>query len=100
MHYSILIDRTIRVPPGQVVKTTYVPVERVKMACRDRMPVGDVGAAYNALIQAEGCAVYPTPIGYFEDDSDTFVLIDGRHAFIAMLMLGYSHILVSYLQPQ
>src|SRR5690606_39864802 len=46
-------DRGLAVPPGATVRTGYVPVHDVRLACKARMAVGDVEAAYRRRI---GCA--------------------------------------------
>lgn len=90
-------DRALRVQPGWTVETGYVDVFRIRMACRDRMAVGDVGAAYHKALQLGNDEQFPCPTG--EWDGDTFVLQDGRHHWISCLMLGKSHMLVSWLAP-
>lgn len=93
---SIAGDRTIRVPSGAIVRTNYVDVFKVKLACRERMAVGDVGAAYQKVLQLGDHEQFPCPVGYWEED--TFVLQDGRHHWIASIMLGKTHILVSWIE--
>lgn len=87
-------DRSISVPPGHVVETDYVAVERVRMACRERMAIGDVERAYKRRLQLGEHQPWPCPRGYWE--GSTFVIEDGRHEYIATLMLGHSHILVAW----
>lgn len=95
-------DRTIRVPKGQVVRTGYASADRVRLACTDRMAIGDVERAYRRRIQLDGDQPWPPPTGYWLSDVDgamTFVLEDGRHEFVAALMLGYREILVAWVEP-
>lgn len=88
-------DRSIRVPAGQVVVTGYVAVEDVKLACRAPMAVGDVERARARLLHCGRGQPFPCPVGYW--DGGRFVIKDGRHEFVAGLMLGRSHILVAWL---
>ncbi len=90
-----MTDRCINVPPGQVVQTGYVDVFRVRLACRERMAVGDVDRAFQKLLRAGHHQPFPCPVGAW--DGDTFILHDGRHEWIASLMLGKTHILVAWL---
>ncbi len=91
-------DRNLVVEPGQVVQTGYVPVERVKLACKERMAMGDVENAYRRILQLDGAQAWPPPVGYWEEGPERqFVILDGRHAFVAYLMLGYSRVLVAWL---
>lgn len=89
-------DRSMSVPPGHRVATGYVEVHRVRLACRDRMAVGDVSASYQRLLQMGGEQPWPCPNGAWEDD--TFVIHDGRHQYVASLMLGYEYILVAWIE--
>lgn len=88
-------DRSTRVPPGRTVATGYVDVFKVRLACRERMAVGDVGAAYQKAIQLGDAEQFPCPTGYW--DGERFILQDGRHHWVACVMLGKSHMLVSWL---
>ena len=68
-------DRSLSVPPGQLVVTGYVPVDAVRLACRARMAVGDVDRAYQRRLQLGHNQPWPCPRG--EWDGDRFVIIDG-----------------------
>lgn len=94
---SIAADRSLAVPPGMLVRTGYVAVHKVRLACRDRMAVGDVKEAYEKLLQLGSHQPHPSPNGYW--DGDTFVIKDGRHQYVASLMLGHEHMLVAWLEP-
>lgn len=89
-------DRSMAVPPGHIVRTGYVPIEQVTMACRDRMTPGDVKGAYDRLLQLGGNQPHPSPRGHWE--AGRFVVVDGRHQFVASLMLGFTHLLVAWVE--
>lgn len=89
-------DRSIRVPGGNRIHTDYVNVFAVRLECRDRMAVGDVAAAYDKCLQLGRDEQFPCPTGYWE--GETFVLLDGRHHWIASIMLGKTHILVAWIE--
>ncbi len=89
-------DRSMRVPPGYLVRTTYVPVFSVRLACRERMAVGDVANAFQKRLQLGCDEPFPCPTGHW--DGSEFVICDGRHQWVASVMLGKSHILVSWLE--
>lgn len=93
---AIAEDRSIAVPPGHIVRTGYVPVEQVTMACRERMTPGDVKGAYERLLQLGGHQPWPAPRGHWQ--GDRFVVVDGRHQFVASLMLGLTHMLVAWVE--
>lgn len=92
-------DRSLRVPPGHLVVSGYVDVHRVRFACRDRMAVGDVDAAYRRVVANGGDFLHPTPVGRWVEDG-FFEITDGRHEFVARLMLGYHSILVTWLEAR
>lgn len=87
-------DRSLAVPPGATVRTGYVAIDAVKLACRDRMAVGDVDRAYQRRLQLGDHQPWPCPRGHWE--GDRFVVVDGRHDVIAATMLGLDHVLVAW----
>lgn len=93
---SFALDRSMKVPPGHIVKTGYVDVFKIKLACRDRMAVGDVGAAYQKLLQLGDHEQFPCPTGKWK--GKIFELHDGRHQWVASIMLGKTHMLVSWVE--
>jgi hypothetical protein len=95
---AFAVDRSLLVGAGQVVRTDYVDVFKCRLACRDRMAVGDVAGAYQKLLQVGDASVWPCPNGHWE--GDTFVIHDGRHEYVAALMLGRTHLFVAWLSEQ
>lgn len=91
---TLAADRSIAVPPGHIVKTGYVPIEHVSLACRDRMSIGDVKDAFERQLQLGDRQQWPPPRGHW--DEERFVIVDGRHQFVASLMMGLSHIFVAW----
>lgn len=90
-------DRTLDIPPGHVVRTGYVDVFSVRLACRDRLAVGDVDRAYQRRLQLGDRQPWPCPNGWWE--GETFVVADGRHEWVATVMLGHTHMLVAWTEP-
>ena len=93
-HILTAEDRSIRVEPGKIVRTGYVQINDVILACRDRMAIGDVDAAYRRRLQLGPAQPWPCPVGEWQ--GDRFVVADGRHDVIAATMLGVEHILVAW----
>lgn len=94
---SVSQDRSLLVPEGHLVRTGYVDVFAVRLACRERMSVGDIDRAYQKRLQAGSGSPFPCPNGHWE--GDTFVIHDGRHEWLAAVALGHSHILVAWTVP-
>jgi hypothetical protein len=90
-----IVDRSLTVPPGAIVRTGYVDVFKIRLACRERMAVGDVGAAFQKRLQIGPAQSWPPPNGHW--DGDTFVIEDGRHEWIAAVMLGQTYLFVAWL---
>lgn len=91
-------DRSIAVPPGAVVKSGYVDVFKVRLACRERMAMGDIAAAYQKRLQTGSNQPWPCPTGQW--DGETFILSDGRHEWMACVALGLTHLLVAWLEKE
>lgn len=89
-------DKTLAVPPGKVVVTGYVAIDKIRLACTTPMALGDVREKYELIKQNRPAALWPPPIGWWE--GDTFVIWDGRHHKIGYEMNGYQYILVAWLE--
>lgn len=99
---TVALDRTLRVRPGQLVKTGRVPCHRVRLANARMMGVGDVAEAFRRRVNHHPDDRFPPPVGYWEtDEADgarTFVILDGRHEYVAALLVGAREILVAWLE--
>lgn len=89
-------DRSMVVPAGCIIRTDYVHINNVEIACRERMAIGDVKESYERQLQLGAQQRWPCPRGHWR--GDRFVIVDGRHQFIAALMLGLEHLLVAWLE--
>lgn len=85
------------VPQGHKVVTGYVDTFNVTLACRASMAVGDVSNSYQKLLQMGSNQPWPCPNGMWKPDGK-FEIHDGRHEYVASLMLGKSHILVAWIE--
>lgn len=89
-------DRGMAVPPGQIVRTAYVRIDQVSLACKARMAVGDVENAYRRRLGCAPAQPWPCPVGQWV--GERFEIHDGRHEYVAALMLGCEHILVAWIE--
>lgn len=64
------------------------------MANRTRMSVGDIDIAYRKQLALGDHQAFPCPNGRW--DGERFIIHDGRHAFVAALMIGLTHLLVAW----
>lgn len=65
------------------------------------MGIGDIERAFRKRVNHHPDEAFPPPVGYWEDDPDgarTFVIQDGRHAFVAALMIGDREVLVAWVE--
>lgn len=85
-------------PTGFLVKTGEVDVFSIRLANRERMAVGDFDRAYQKRLQT-GPSRHPFPCPNGEWDGQTFIIHDGRHEWLAAVALGYSSILVAWVEP-
>ena len=69
---------------------------QVRLACRERIAVGDFDRACQKRLQAGPDQPWPCPTGWW--DGESFVLCDGRHEWLATVALGYEHLLVAWLE--
>lgn len=95
MTASFHLDKILSIQPGKLAHTVYVKTEDVVLACKDSMSIGDVKQAYELVKQNAPSQMFPCPIGYFREDG-RFVIVDGRHTYIALLMNGFTDILVAW----
>lgn len=86
------------VPSGKVVKTGYVAIGDVLLACHDRMSIGDVSTAMQRRMSCAPDQPWPCPVGEWQ--GERFAIFDGRHEYVAALMLGCDFILVAWIADQ
>jgi len=89
-------DRSLEVPMGRSVRSGYVHRDVIRLACLDRMAVGDVEHAMRRRMACAPGQPWPCPVGQW--DGDRFTLLDGRHEYVAGLMLGVEHFLVAWIE--
>ena len=88
-------DRSMAVPADRIVKTARVEMHRIRLACREPMSTSDVEQARQRLLCLGDQDAWPCPVGEWQDG--WFALVDGRHAYLAALMLGRERLLVAWL---
>ena len=89
-------DREIQVSPGDTVRTAWVDIDQCYIVNRSRMSPEAVEKKYRKLLQAGDSAFFPPPNGRWE--GSRFAVLDGRHEYIAALMLGRDKVLVAWVE--
>ena len=89
-------DRSMLVGPGKVVKTGYALIDDIILDCKASLSIGHIERAYNKRIQLGDSQPWTCPVGYWQDGR--FHITDGRHDFVACLILGLPHILVAWIE--
>jgi hypothetical protein len=91
-------DRSMSVQPHQKVETGWVDINVCILGSHSRMSPEAVEKKYRTLLQNGEAATWPPIVGHWE--GNTFVVDDGRHEFIASLMLGRTKTFVAWLVDQ
>ncbi len=90
-------DRSLCVRQDQFVKTAWVDIDKCRLGCRVQMSPEAVEKKFRMLLNiGNGNAHWPPPVGHW--DEDRFVVCDGRHEYLASLMMGRSHLFVCWLE--
>jgi hypothetical protein len=88
-------DRSMKIEPGSVVNTAWVPIDDCVLGCRERMDVAAVERAFRKYLQVGDCQFWPPIIGHW--NGPRFVVCDGRHELLALLALGREHVFVGWI---
>lgn len=95
MSVKFAIDRSICVQPEQKVVTDWIDIDLCCLGSRTRMSPEAVTEKYRILLQHNEAAIWPPIVGHWENNR--FIVDDGRHEYLAWLMLGRKKIFVAWL---
>lgn len=96
MTVRVAEDRSMCVQPSQVVQTAWVDIDLCKLGCRSPISPEAVEKKFRRLLNIGDCAAWPPIVGHWE--GERFLIDDGRHDFLASLMLGREKVFVCWLQ--
>ncbi len=88
-------DRSMCVRPNQVVRTAWVDIDLCRLSFRLPMSPEAVEKKYRRLLNLGECAPWPPIVGHWEEGR--FVVCDGRHDYLAALMIGRDKLFVCWL---
>ena len=95
MSVMVAEDRSMCVQPHQVVRTAWVDIDLCKLGCRLPMSPEAVEKKFRRLLNLGDCAPWPPVVGHWE--GERFLVDDGRHDYLAALMLGREKLFVCWL---
>jgi hypothetical protein len=88
-------DRSLSVRPGQIVKTAWIDINLCILGNRSQMSPAAVEKKFQRLLCQGDNACWPPIVG--EWAAERFVVLDGRHEFLASLMMGRTKLFVAWL---
>jgi hypothetical protein len=94
---SVAEDRSAIVPQGKLIRTGYVPVFTIELACRDRISPADIDKAMQRRMACAPDQPFPCPLGTWDSERQVFRITDGRHEWLAAICLGVEHMLVAWI---
>jgi hypothetical protein len=96
MSVIVAEDRTMCVQPHQLVRTAWVDIDLCRLGFRVPMSPEAVEKKFRRLLNIGECAPWPPVVGHWE--GGRFVVDDGRHDYLAALMLGRDKLFVCWLE--
>ena len=96
MSVAVYEDRSLCVQPGQLVHTAWVDIDACKLGFRSQMSPEAVEKKYRRLLCMGDNAPWPPVIGKW--DGDRFIVQDGRHDYLASIMIGRASLFVCWLE--
>jgi hypothetical protein len=95
MSVIVAEDRSMCVQPHQLVRTAWVDIDLCRLGFRMPMSPEAVEKKFRRLLNIGECAPWPPVVGHWE--GERFVVDDGRHDYLAALMLGRDKLFVCWL---
>jgi hypothetical protein len=95
MSVVVAEDRSMCVQPHQLVRTAWVDIDLCRLGFRMPMSPEAVEKKFRRLLNIGECAPWPPVVGHWE--GERFVIDDGRHDYLAALMLGRDKLFVCWL---
>jgi hypothetical protein len=95
MTVMVAEDRSMCVQPDQIVRTAWIDVDLCKLGCRVPMSPEAVEKKFRRLLNLGDAAPWPPVVGHWE--GERFLVDDGRHDYLAALMLGRERLFVCWL---
>jgi hypothetical protein len=95
MTVMVAEDHSMCVQPHQVVRTAWVDTDLCKLGFRLPMSPEAVEKKFRKLLNIGDCSPWPPIVGHWE--GERFIVDDGRHDYLAALMMGRDKLFVCWL---
>ena len=96
MSVTVAEDRSMCVQPHQVVRTAWIDIDSCKLGFRLRMSPEAVEKKFRRLLNLGEGAPWPPIVEHWE--GERFLVDDGRHDYLAALMIGRDKLFVCWLE--
>jgi hypothetical protein len=96
MSVTVAEDRSMCVQPDQVVRTAWIDIDLCKLGFRLPMSPEAVEKKFRRLLNLGDGAPWPPIVGHWE--GERFLVDDGRHDYLAALMIGREKLFVCWLE--
>jgi hypothetical protein len=96
MSVTVAEDRSMCVQPHQLVRTAWIDIDLCRLGFRLPMSPEAVEKKFRRLLNLGDCAPWPPIVGHWE--GERFLVDDGRHDYLAALMLGRDKLFVCWLE--
>jgi hypothetical protein len=82
-----------------IMRTAWIPIHKIRLGCDTPMGIGDLERARDRVLHnGRDCALWPCPVGEWDESGGWFVIGDGRHEYLARLALGCREIFVAWVE--
>ena len=96
MTVMVAEDRSMCVQPDQTVRTAWIDIDLCKLGGRVPMSPEAVEKKFRRLLNLDQAAPWPPIVGHWR--GERFLVDDGRHDYLAALMLGRERLFVCWLE--
>jgi hypothetical protein len=96
MTVRIAEERSLSVRPDQIVKTEWIDINSCILGCRIMMSPEAVIEKFRRFLNVGDNSPWPPVVGHWQ--GARFVVMDGRHEYLAALMIGREKLFVCWLE--
>lgn len=90
------VDRSLVIDPKHHVRTAWIDIDLCVIGNRAQMSPEAVEKSFRRLLSQGDCGSWPPVNGHWL--GKRFIVCDGRHEYIASLMLGRKNLFVAWVE--